>query len=152
MSRICRTYSTGWSRVVSVMDELKEWRRKRECGSLKFVQVVVVRCLRAQALSLPSWAGIIDLVSLKSVHSHFNAWNPCASCENVRSKFWIFFSFFKNFCVTNGSDVSVKCYSNSVSERFFLSLSLSFFLCQVELHERVDFSNIFDFKKKFRNH
>ena len=63
-----------------------------------------------------------------------------------------FFSSLKNFCVTNGSDVSVKCYSNSVSERFFLSFSLSFFLCQVELHERVDFSNIFDFEKKFRNH
>lgn len=89
--------------------------------------------------------GIIDLVSLKRVRSRFNAWNLCAPYAARLFEILNFF-FFENFCVANGSDVSVKCYSNSVSERF------SFFLCQVELHERVDFSNIFHFEKKFRNH
>lgn len=60
-------------KVASVMDELKEWRRKRECGSLKFVQVVVVRWIRLSSctgslvteLSRHNWSR----VSLKGVHS-----------------------------------------------------------------------------------
>lgn len=121
------------------------WKNEGEKGNVshwnlsRSLLFVGYGCLRAQPLSLPSWAGIIDLVSLKRVRSRFNAWNLCAPCALRLFEILNFF-FFENFCVANGSDVSVKCYSNSVSERFF------FFLCQVERTGR--FFEYFSFRKE----
>lgn len=117
-------------KVASVMDELKEWRRKRECGSLKFVQVVVVRWIRLSSctgslvteLSRHNWSR----VSLKGVHSRLMP-EILVHLVFVRNSGFFFF-FFENFCVANESDVSMKCYSNSVSVRFSLFLSLLFSL------------------------
>lgn len=136
-------------KVASVMDELKEWRRKRECGSLKFVQVVVVRWIRLSSctgslvteLSRHNWSR----VSLKGVHSRLM---PEILVHLVFVRNSGFFFFFWEFL---RSERKWRFYVTAISVRFSLSLFPFFFLCQVELHEYVDFSNIFGRKEVWKS-
>lgn len=137
-------------KVASVMDELKEWRRKRECGSLKFVQVVVVRWIRLSSctgslvteLSRHNWSR----VSLKGVHSRLMPGILVHLVETFvqNSGFFFFWEFLR-------SERKWRFYVTAISVRFSLSLFPFFFLCQVELHECVDFSNIFGRKEVWKS-
>lgn len=132
-------------KVASVMDELKEWRRKRECGSLKFVQVVVVRWIRLSSctgslvteLSRHNWSRM----SLKGVHSRLMPGILVHLVETfVQNSGFFFWEFLR-------SERKWRFYVTAISVRFSLSFFPFFFLCQVELHECVDFSNIFSRKE-----
>lgn len=148
VSRICRTYSMDSSLTIKLQVWWMNWKNEEGKGNVghwnlsRSLLFAGYGCLRTGSLvtelSRHNWSR----VSLKGVHSRLMPGILVHLVETFvqNSGFFFFWEFLR-------SERKWRFYVTAISVRFSLSFFPFFFLCQVELHECVDFSNIFGRKE-----